>query len=156
MPACREERWSSTGGRDVSQRGCRRERCGGSPKTKTRNCRRVQQGHLWVSTQEDKNPNRERHVRPSKSTAADFTAAKMCRWPHGPCTDNWMRKSGRQTMQYHSAIEKKEILPFTTTWMDPEGITLSETRQRKTNTVCFHSCGIKRIKTNEQRKKRLK
>lgn len=30
------------------------------------------------------------------------------------------------TMQYYWAIRKKEILPFVTTWMDPEDMTLSE------------------------------
>ena len=35
--------------------------------------------------------------------------------------------------------KKNEILPFATTWMDLEGIMLSEISQRKTNTVHFHS-----------------
>ena len=34
------------------------------------------------------------------------------------------------TMEYYSAIEKKEIMPFVATWMDPD-IILS--RQRKTD-----------------------
>ena len=38
-------------------------------------------------------------------------------------------------MEYYSAIKKNEILPFTTTWMDLEGIMLSEFRQRKTNAI---------------------
>ena len=33
------------------------------------------------------------------------------------------------TMEYYSAIKKNEILPFATTWMDLEGIMLSETIQ---------------------------
>ena len=33
-------------------------------------------------------------------------------------------------MEYYSAIKKKEILPFAT-WMDLEGIMLSEIRQRE-------------------------
>ena len=32
-------------------------------------------------------------------------------------------------MEYYSAIKKNEILPFTTTWMDLEGIMLSEISQ---------------------------
>ena len=39
------------------------------------------------------------------------------------------------TIEYHSATKKNEILPFVTTWMDLEGITLSEINQRKTNTI---------------------
>ena len=32
-------------------------------------------------------------------------------------------------MEYYSAMKKNEILPFTPTWMDREGITLSEISQ---------------------------
>ena len=37
----------------------------------------------------------------------------------------------KHTMQYYSAIKKNEILPFATTWMDVEGIMLSEISQRQ-------------------------
>ena len=40
------------------------------------------------------------------------------------------------TIKYYSTIKKKEILPFTTMWMDLEGIMLSEINQ--TNTICDH------------------
>ena len=36
-------------------------------------------------------------------------------------------------MDCYSAIKKSKIMPFATTWMDLEIITLSEVRQRKTN-----------------------
>ena len=36
------------------------------------------------------------------------------------------------------AIKKNEILPFATTWMDLEGIMLSEICETKTNTVWYH------------------
>ena len=43
------------------------------------------------------------------------------------------------TMEYYSAIEKNDILPFAATWIDLEGILLSEIRQtEKTNTVWYH------------------
>ena len=32
-------------------------------------------------------------------------------------------------------IKKNELLPFVTTWMDLEGVMLSEISQRKTNTT---------------------
>ena len=38
-------------------------------------------------------------------------------------------------MEYYSAIQKNEILPFAATWLDLEGIMLGEISQRKTNTV---------------------
>lgn len=34
-------------------------------------------------------------------------------------------------MGYYSAIEEKEMLPFATTWMDLENITLSENKPKK-------------------------
>ena len=39
------------------------------------------------------------------------------------------------TMGYYSVIKKEAILPFATTWMDLEGIRLSEINQRKTSTM---------------------
>ena len=39
------------------------------------------------------------------------------------------------TMEYYSAIKENEILPFVTTWMELEGIMLSEISQRKTNII---------------------
>ena len=38
-------------------------------------------------------------------------------------------------IEYYSVIKKNEILPFAKTWMDFEGVMLSEISQRKTNTV---------------------
>ena len=34
-------------------------------------------------------------------------------------------------MKYYSAIKKNEILPFAATWMELEGIMLSEIRERQ-------------------------
>ena len=44
---------------------------------------------------------------------------------------------GAYTMEYYSAIKKKEIMPFAATWTDLEMITLSEIRQRKTNIMLY-------------------
>ena len=41
-------------------------------------------------------------------------------------------------MEYYSTIKKNENLPFATTWMDLEGIVLSEVSYRKTNAVRYH------------------
>ena len=38
-------------------------------------------------------------------------------------------------MEYYSTIKKNEILPLATTWMELEGIMLSEISQRKTNLI---------------------
>ena len=34
------------------------------------------------------------------------------------------------TLEYYSATQKKEVLPFTTAWTNLEGITLSEVNQK--------------------------
>ena len=42
-------------------------------------------------------------------------------------------------MKYYSAIKKKEIMPFAATWMDLEGITLSEINQTNKDKYCMIS-----------------
>ena len=43
------------------------------------------------------------------------------------------------TMEYYSVIKKNEILPFATTWMDPEGIMLRDISQiEKDKHIRFH------------------
>ena len=39
------------------------------------------------------------------------------------------------TTEYDSTIKKNEILSFAMTWMEPEGIKLSEISQRKTSII---------------------
>ena len=48
------------------------------------------------------------------------------------------------TMEYYSATKKNEILPFAATWMDLEGIMLSEINQTEKDKYCITSliCGI--------------
>ena len=41
-------------------------------------------------------------------------------------------------MKYYSAIKKNEIVPFVTTQMGLEIITLSEVSQKETNTMWYH------------------
>ena len=44
-------------------------------------------------------------------------------------------------MEYYSAIKKNEILPFAKTWMDLEGIMLSEISHADKDKYCFfHIC----------------
>ena len=45
-------------------------------------------------------------------------------------------------LEYYSNVKNNKILPFATTWMDLEGIKVSEISQRKTNIILFHSCEI--------------
>ena len=48
------------------------------------------------------------------------------------------------TMEYYPAIKKNEILPFAATWMELEGIMLSEISQTEKDKYCMLSfiCGI--------------
>ena len=62
--------------------------------------------------------------------AAVFTIAKKWKQPKCPSVDEWINKMWYMyTMEYYSAIRRKQILPFATTWMVLEGIMLSEISQ---------------------------
>ena len=56
--------------------------------------------------------------------------AKVWKEPRCPSTDELIKKMWyRYTMEYYAAIKRNEILPFVTTWMELEGIMLSEISQ---------------------------
>ena len=62
--------------------------------------------------------------------AAMSTIAKQWKEQKCPSTDEWIKKIWfLYTMEYYSAIRKDEYLPFTSPWMEPEGIMLSEISQ---------------------------
>ena len=64
------------------------------------------------------------------------TTARTWKQPKCPSTEEWIKKMWYiYTMEYYSAIKKNEVRPFAATWMDLEGIALSEISQRKTNIV---------------------
>ena len=70
--------------------------------------------------------------------AALSTTAKVRKEPKCPSMDEWIKKMRGLCvciMDYYSAIKKNEILPFATTWMELEGIKLSEISQRKTKII---------------------
>ena len=46
-------------------------------------------------------------------------------------------------MEYLSAIKKNEVLPFATTWMDLEGIMLSEISQKDKYSVTTYMGNVK-------------
>ena len=47
-------------------------------------------------------------------------------------------------MEYYSAARKRDILPFVTTWMNPEGIMLSDVSQTQTGTAWSHLWNLKK------------
>ena len=58
--------------------------------------------------------------------------------PKCPSTDEWIKKMWSIcTTEYYSAIKKNGTLPFAATWMDLEGIMLSEISQTMTNAVWY-------------------
>ena len=69
--------------------------------------------------------------------AALSTVAKVWKEPKCPSMDERIKKMWSiYTMEYYWAVKKNEILPFATTWMELEGIFLSEiVSQRKTNII---------------------
>ena len=62
--------------------------------------------------------------------AALSTIAKVWKEPKCSSTDEWIKKIWFiYTTEYYLAMRKNEIVPFATTWMELEGITLNEIRQ---------------------------
>ena len=61
-----------------------------------------------------------------------FSIAKTWKQCKCPSTDEWMKKMWYiYTMEYYSAKEKNEIMPFAATRMDLEMIILSEVRSEE-------------------------
>ena len=86
--------------------------------------------------------------------AALFTIAKIWKQPKCPSTDVCIyiyiyiyiyihTHKHTHKMEYYSAIKMNKNLPFATTWMDLEGIMLSEISQRGKDKHCMLSflCG---------------
>ena len=59
--------------------------------------------------------------------AALFTIAKTWKQPECPSMDEWIKKTWHiYTMEYYSAIEKNEIMPFAATWMQLQIIIVTQ------------------------------
>ena len=79
-----------------------------------------------------------------------FTISRTWKQPRCSPTDEWREKMWCiYTVEYYSAMKKKEIMPFAATWMDLEIITLSEVRKRNTNTIWYHLYVESKKDTNE-------
>ena len=68
-----------------------------------------------------------------------FTKAKTWKQPKCPSSDERIKMWYAHMMEYHSTIDKSEIMPFAAIGMDLE---MSEVliRQQKTNIISYHSC----------------
>ena len=85
--------------------------------------------------------------------AALFTIAKIWKQPKCPSIDEWIKtmwgihtcaRAHTHTLEYYSAIKENKILPFAITWIDLEGIMLSEISQTAKDKYYMISliCGI--------------
>ena len=78
-----------------------------------------------------------------------FTTTKIWKQPKSPSVDARIKTihnvihththTHTHTVGYYSAIKKNEFFPFATTWMDWEGIMLSEVSQTKKDKYCITS-----------------
>ena len=89
--------------------------------------------------------------------AALSTIAKVWKEPKCPLMDEWIKKMWYiYTMEYYSAIKMNEILPFATTWMELEGIMLSEISQRRQISYVFTRMRALRHKIDEHKGREAK
>ena len=58
--------------------------------------------------------------------AAQYTIAKTWKPPKCPLTEEWIKMWYIYTMEYYSAIKRKETMAFVATWKDLEIIMLSQ------------------------------
>ena len=64
-----------------------------------------------------------------------FTIAKIWKQHKCPSINKWIKR-WYMHICIHSAIKRNEILPFKTTWIDLEGIILSDiSQQRQANII---------------------
>ena len=71
--------------------------------------------------------------------------------PKCPSVDEWI-KMLLYIDKYYSAIKKSEILPFATTWMDLEGIMLSEIHQAEKDKIPYDFTYMWKIKNTTKQK----
>ena len=88
----------------------------------------IQQPHSWAYIQ---TKLQFKETRTPLFMAALFTAAKACQQPSCPLTDGWVKMWYVRTMEYYSAIQKNEIVPFAATRMELETLVLSEVSQKE-------------------------
>ena len=71
--------------------------------------------------------------------AAMSTIAKLWKEPQCPSNDEWIKKMWfMYTMEYYSAIRIDKYPPFASTWMELEGIMLSEISQSEKDKHLIH------------------
>ena len=101
----------------------------------------IQQSHSWACIQTKLSLKK---TCTPLFIAALSTIAKPWKQPKCPLTEEWTKKWYIYTMEYYSAIKKKEILALLATWMELEIIMLSEVRHtmRHQHQMLSLTCGI--------------
>ena len=87
-------------------------------------------------------------------TAALLTRAKIQKQLKCPWTDEWLKKMRYiYTVEYYSAQGKEETLSFVTTWMDLEGIKLSEINETKIQILydLTYTWNLKKLNSQKQK-----
>ena len=69
--------------------------------------------------------------------AAMSIIAKLWKEPRCPSAEEWTKMWFIYTMEYYSAIRKDEYPPFAPTWLDQEGIMLSEIKSSRERQLSY-------------------
>ena len=103
--------------------------------------------HPGYMSKENENTNLKRYINLNvyssiiyNSQNMEATQVSIDRWMDTDDVDTY-------TMEYHSAITHDEVLPFAATWVDLEGIVLSEINQMEKDKYRMISlvCGIWKV-----------
>ena len=85
-------------------------------------------------------------------TAELFTTGRTQKQPRYPSTDEWIKKMQYgYTMEYYSAIKRKEFESVAVRWMNLEPVIEGEVSQKEKNKYCtlMHIYGIQKNCTDE-------
>ena len=97
----------------------------------------------------------QKYICTSVFIAALFTIARTWKQPKCPSTDEWIKKMWHiNTVEYYSAIENKEIMPFAATWMDLEisyEMKYIRQRERERSYDFLYMGNLKRNDTNKKK-----
>ena len=86
-----------------------------------------------------------------------FTVAKIWKQPKCPSVDERIKKRWYiYTVEYYSAIRRKQILPFATAWLELGGIMLSEISQAEKDNYQMISLICWSIRTKQKLKEQNK
>ena len=145
-----------TVGKNVNWCSHDRKQYGGSSKFENRNTIQSKNSTPGYLSGENENTNSKKGICTPMFIEALFAIGKIWNQPKCPSTDEWIKKwhtykhTHTHTYIYihthihtHNGIllnqENNKILPFVTTWMGLEGITLSEISQREKLKYCMFS-----------------